>query len=140
MAFTHSKEEHILVRNASLASAADVGSWAPGYMPHIVRAAAVVFTTGVDATGQLKLDKRPTAGSNTGRGDGDVATLNYTTTTGAQGAVVYKNELNVEILPGEEVVAEISDATPTAGVGHVILYIEPRWEVPGNNTDMTATT
>ena len=144
MAYTHSKKEEIVAKDASLASAADVGDWAPGYVPHIVRAVSLVFTTAVDATGELKVDKRPTAGSDTGRGDGDVATIAYTTTTGAQGKVVYAGTtaapLNVKVSPGEELVFQVTDATPTAGAAHLVLYLDPVWEVPGNNTDMAATT
>ena len=140
MAYTDSKHEVIIAKDASLASAADVGDWAPGYVPFRVNAIALVFTTAVDNTGALKVDKRPTAGSDTSRGDGDIATLNYTTTTGAQGKVVYKEGIDTVINPGEEIVAEVTDATPTAGAAHIILYGEPVWEVPANNTDMAATT
>jgi len=140
LAYTHSKQEIVVVKDGSLATAADIGHWASGLIPHVIRAVALVFTTAVDATGQVSFDKRPTVGSDTGRGNGDVAVINYTSTTGAQGKVVYKEGLNIEIAPGEEVVAQVTDATPTAGNAHVILYVEPRWERPANNIDMSATT
>lgn len=139
MAYTHSKYEVIVAKDASLASAADVGDWAPGYIPHIIRAVALVFTVVPQATGVMKLDKRPAAGSDTSRGDGDVAVMNYTAAGGVAGQVIYKNGLDVEIKPGEEVVAQITDATPTSGSAHIILYVEPRWETPANESDMTAT-
>lgn len=140
MAYTHSKQEIIVVKDASLASAADVGHWGPGAIPHVIRAVALVFTTAANATGVLKIDKRPTAGSDSSRGDGDVAVLNYTTTTGAQGKIVYLEGLNVEIAPSEEIVAQVTDATPTAGNAHVILYVEPRFESLANNADASITT
>lgn len=140
MSYDHTQLETIVAKDASVASAADVGDWAPGYVPMIIRAVALVFTTAANATGALKVDKRPTAGSDTARGDGDVATINYTTTTGAQGKVVYKDGLSIKVSPGEEVVFQITDATPTAGNAHLILFVEPSWEQPGNNTDMAATT
>ena len=140
MAYTHDKFQEIVAKDASLASAADIGDWAPGYVPVIVRAVALVFTTASDDTGVTKVDKRVTAGSDTGRGDGDVATINYTSTTGAQGKVIYKDGLNIEVSPGEELVFQVTDATPTAGAAHLVVYGEYRQEVPGNNTDMSETT
>ncbi len=140
MAYGDQQVEHMMAKDASLASAADVADFAPGYQPVIIRAVALVFTTSVNATGALKIDKRPTAGSDTGRGDGDIATINYTTVTGAQGKVVFKENIDVELKPSEEAVAQVTDATPSAGNAHIILFFEPRWEVPGNNTDMNATT
>jgi hypothetical protein len=140
MAYTHSKYEVIVAKTQSVASAADIGTWAPGYMPHIIRAVAMIFDVSANATGVTKVDKRPTAGSDTGRGDGDIAILNYTTAVGAQGLVVYKDGLDIELLPGEEAVFEVTDATPTAGSAHLILYVEPRWEYPSNISDMSATT
>lgn len=140
MSYTNDFGEVVVAKDASLATAADIGDWAPGYFPAIIRAAAIVFTTAVNATGQVKLDKRPTAGSDTSRGDGDVATLNYTTTTGAQGKVVYKDKLDVAIAVGEEVVWQVTDATPTAGAGHLVMVVEVRHDTPANEADMAATT
>ena len=134
--YTHSKSEVMIAKDASLASAADVGDWAPGMVPHIIRAIALVFTIVPQATGVLKIDKRVTAGSDTGRGDGDIATINYT--TAMVGLVVYVDGLDIEIKPGEEIVAQVTDATPTSGSAHIIAYVEPRWETPANNADMAA--
>lgn len=135
MAYTHSKYEVFVAEDASLASAADIGDWAPGYVPHRIRAAALVLTTSPDAAGQVKVDKRPTAGSDTSRGDGDVAQLDYTTDEDA-GEVVYIDGIDVTVNPGEELVFEVSDATPTAGAAHLVLYVEPMWETPANNSNM----
>lgn len=140
MGYTHSKSEVLVTANASLASAADIGDWAPGYIPHIIRAVALVITTALDATGVLKVDKRVTAGSDAGRGDGDIATINYTAALGVAGAVIYKDGLDIELKPNEEAVFQVTDATPTAGNAHLILYVEPRWETPANLPDMVATT
>lgn len=137
MAYTHSKYEVVVATDASLASAADIGDWAPGYVPHYIRAAALVLTTSPDDAGQVKVDKRPTSGSDTSRGDGDVAQIDYTTDED-QGEVVYIDGIDIKVSPGEEVVFEVSDATPTAGAAHLILYVEPSWEIPGNNSSMIA--
>lgn len=140
MSYSDYQIEQMVAKDASLASAADVGDWAPGYSPVIIRAVALVFTTAVNNSGTLKVDKRPTAGSDTSRGDGDVADIDYTTTTGAQGKVVYQDGIDVEVAPGEEIVFEVTDATPSAGNAHLIIFYEPRWEQPANNTDMSETT
>lgn len=140
MSYTHSKYEVLVTANAALSSAADVGDWSPGYIPHIIRAVALVFTTIMSHTGVLKVDKRTLAGSDTGRGDGDIATINYTVALGTAGACIYKDGLNIEILPGQEAVFQVTDATPTSGNAHLILYVEPRWEIPANIAAMVATT
>ena len=140
MSYIFSKREVLVATDQSLATATDIGDWAPGMTPWIIRAVALVFTTDVDDTGVVKVDKRPTAGSDSSRGDGDIATINYTTSNGDQGKVIYKDGLNVEIKPGEEVVFQVTDATPSTGKAHLILFIEPKWELPANNTDMSATT
>ena len=140
-AYDQTQYEAYMGRALALDTAADVGDvWGPGYVRQIIRAVVLVFTTAVDATGELKIDKRITAGSDTGRGDGDIATIAYTTVTGAQGKAVYKDGLDVVMNVTEEAVAQVTDATPTAGNAHVILLVEPSWERPGNNTDMAATT
>lgn len=140
MAYTHTQYEVVMGKDLSLASAADVADWAPGFVPHRIRAVALVFTTAANASGTLKIDKRPTAGSDTSRGDGDVADIDYDATAGAQGLVVYQTGIDVKVSPGEELVAQVTDATPTAGNAHVVLFVEPMWEEPGNNSDMSATT
>lgn len=140
MAYTHSKYEVLVIKNAALSSAADIGDWSPGYIPHIIRAVAMVFTTVMSHTGVTKVDKRPLAGDDTGRGDGDIATINYTVALGAVGKCIYVDGLDVEILPGQEAVFQVTDATPTSGNAHLILYVEPRWETPANISNMGAST
>lgn len=140
MAYPIGQREVQVAAAASLATAADIGNWGTGLEPYIIRGVSLIFTTAVDATGALKVDKRPTAGSDTGRGDGDVATINYTTVTGAQGKGVFKNGLSIKVNPTEQVVFQVTDATPTAGAADLYLTIEPSPEEPANNTDLVATT
>lgn len=139
MAYVHSKYEVIVAKDIDLGTTGDKGDWAPGFVPHYIRAVAVVVTNTIGAAGVVKFDKRPTAGIDTSRGDGDVAVVNLATTHD-EGEVVYKGELNVLIKPGEEVVVEVTDLTAASDTAHVILYVEPTWEVPGNNAKMIATT
>lgn len=138
MAYDHWQQDILVAADASLATAADIGTWAPGYQPVVVKAAALVFTTTVDATGAVTLQRRPTAGSAAGEVAIDV--LNYTIALGTQGLVVYSDNLNQLVVPGEEVVFEVTDATPTVGAAHCILFLQPCWEHPDNNSDMTLTT
>lgn len=130
MAYTHTQYEVDLVAGASFASTGDKGEYAPGYIPHIIRAVAVVCKTNPSGGGVLKLDKRPTAGSDTNRGDGDVAVVNIP--DGAQGDVIYVDGLNEELKPGEEVVAQVTTADAGLTDADIKLYVEPRWEQPGN--------
>lgn len=137
MAYPRAHEVVVAVTQ-SLATAADIGLWAPGSTPHILRKAALVFTVAAQATGATAVDRRPTAGSDTGRVE--VAEINYTTTTGAQGKVVQKSGLNQEFLPGEELVFEVTDDTPSSGTAHLVILVEPRQEQAGNITDLQETT
>jgi hypothetical protein len=138
MSYTTGKYEVIVAKDAALSSTGDIsgGKWAPGFHPHIIRAAMLVVTNAIDNALVIKGDKRPTAGSDSGRGDGDVFVLTVSTTNGALGNVCYADNLDIEIKPGEEVVFEVTDAAAASDTGHLILLVEPRWEVPGNNTDM----
>jgi len=139
MAYTHTQYEVMVGKDLSLASTADVADWAPGMVPHRIRGVAVIVTNTIGATGVVKLDKRTASGDDTGRGDGDVCTINLATTHDA-GKVVYKTGLNVEILPGQEVVVQVTDACASGDTAHVVMMVEPRWDQPANNTKMIETT
>lgn len=135
MAYTHSKYEVLMATDADLSSQADVADWAPGYVPHIIRAVSLVITNDIGSSAVVKFDKRPTSGSDSSRGDGDVATVNLDTSDD-QGNAVFVDGLDVEIKPGEEVVAEVTSAASASDTAHIVLYVEPRWEQPANNTSM----
>lgn len=131
MAYTHTQYEQRVVHEVSLATTGDKGKLTPGYVPLIIRAVAVVCKADPTAAGVVKIDKRPTAGSDTGRGDGDIAVINIAATH-SQGDVVYKDGLNVELRPGEEAVVDVTSAVTGLTSADVIFLVEPRWEVPGN--------
>jgi hypothetical protein len=139
MAYTHSKYE-VDVRQADGTALADMGAaagnavWAPGYMPHILRAVALVFTEVCDAVETVTITKRVTAGSDT-----DEETIDVITTTvadSAAGEVMYVDGLDVEIAPGEELQVTWTSAGST-GIAHIKAYVEPRWETPANLSNMT---
>lgn len=131
-------QEQTLITDGSLAAAADIAGakFAPGYIPVTIRAVSLVITDTIACAGVVKLDKRPTPGSDAGRGDGDVVTISIPNAT-AVGAVIYKDQLNVKINPGEEVVAECTDAAGASGKATIKLIFEPSYEVPANFSEMS---
>lgn len=137
MAYTHSKYEVFVKANMALGSTGDKAYWSPGYIPHIIRAVALVITNAIGSSTEVRVDLRPTAGSDTGRGDGDIAAL--LSSSLALGKVLYKDGINVRVNPGEEAVFQVTNAGEAADEAHAILYVEPTWELPANNDAMVAT-
>jgi len=123
---------------------ADAAVFVIPYKCRVEYAGAVVIETcgGDTTTPEVKFDKRPTAGSDTGRGDGDIGHLKLLTT--AQGKLMYDVAARGEELePGQEVVFEITvQATGTGAAGHVrpVLVVTPRDEMFANLSGMTETT
>jgi hypothetical protein len=125
-------------------AAADFAVFNPGLQKvEVIRAGAVVTETcaGETTTPIFKFDKRPTAGSDTDRGDGDIGYLDLDTT--AAGKVIYDESGQGEIIePGEEVVFEMTQrADGTGAAGHVrpFLLVRPVPEEPGNISSMVET-
>ena len=87
----------------------------------VISSTAVTFGSGLT----IEFDKRPTAGSDTGRGAADVGTITVAAAADiAQGKGVYKALTTpVVILPGEEVVAQVT-AAMTAGDGRISLEFD----------------
>lgn len=139
MAYTHSKYE-VDVRQADGTALADMGAaagnavWAPGYMPHIVRAVALVFTEACDAVETVTITRRITAGSDTG--EVTIDTITTTVADSAPGEVMFVDNLDTEIAPGEELQVTWTTVGAT-GICHIKAYVEPRWENPANISDMT---
>jgi len=130
-----------LARRADLNSVADItgATWGPAFQPFEIVGIAAVIDNDIAAAGVVKFDKRPTFGSDTGRGDGDVGVLNLATTH-LQGKVVYKEVTPIKISPGQEVVAEVTDATGASDTADIIIYVRPASEVPANLSAMVAST
>lgn len=123
----------------SAASTGDKAVFTPGMLPFVIRSVAVTLNASPGDAGVIKFDKRPTAGSDSGRGDGDVAVLNLATTHSA-GQVIYKDGLSVRIDPGEQVVAQVTDASAGVTAATVHMLIEYIQENPANDANMVATT
>ncbi len=82
----------------------------------------------------IKGDFRPTAGSDTGRGDGNVGDVTVTADI-AQGEGVYTEECatpavttavptKFKLDPGEQVVFQVTDVADTAGTGMIFVEYE----------------
>lgn len=96
---------------------------------------------GSTSTPVVKFDKRPTAGSDTARGDGDIAEIKLLTS--APGVFMY-DEVGIKTVlePGMEVVVELAVAavgTPT-GHGRPVLVVHPRDEMWANLSNAVVTT
>ena len=109
----------------------------------VVLVGVAVTGASTHATGfVLKFDKRPTAGSDTSRGDGDVGALSKTASTNEQGKVLYErvgSTAPIMLDEGDEVVAELTTAhgdSLSIGVPFVLVRQSP--EDPRNNTAMVA--
>lgn len=122
----------------TIATTGDKATWCPGKFPHYIRGVMLVAKTAGAEVGVVKFDKRITAGSDTGRGDGDVAILNVPNPF-AQGRVLVKENIRVKINPGEEVVAEVTDAVAGITSCDLILITEVCPEIADNITAITET-
>lgn len=131
----------------SLTSAADIHTWTIPFRCRPIRAGFTLTTTvSSSASVVVKFDRRPTAGSDVSRGDGDVGTLTIVTTTAA-GYAAYENtdyvaagtgEWVATLDEGEQVVVQVSTASDSAGAGIPWLLVEVDMDRPANNTYMTS--
>lgn len=125
-------------------SPADVAVFPIPFKCRVEYAGAAVTETcaGATTTPVVKFDLRPTAGSDTDRGDGDIANLVLGTT--AAGKFMYdKAAIGTMLEPGQEVVVELTvQATGTGAAGHVrpALVVTPRDEMFANLSGATETT
>ena len=144
MAYPHDKVEVILTatdgNNILLASSTgEKGRWTCGFVPHILRAVAVVHraTQVTNATNEIWSIRHATkAGAASATGQ-QISTLTFPSGK-AQGAVAYRSGLNTKVLPGQEIIAHVTTAAGAATRNRVILYLEPSWEQPGNVAAMVA--
>lgn len=121
----------------------DVGSFIVPFKCEVVLAGAVVteVCAGSSSTPVVKFDKRPTAGDETDRGDGDIAELKLLTS--AAGVVLYDEvAVGEELEPGEEVMIEITTAAVGTPTGHIkpFLLVKQLPETKANLSNMSETT
>ena len=139
MAYTHTQYQVNLTATAlDFSTSGVVGlKWAPGYVPHVVRAFTITNTSTLGNVSSLVVsaERRPlTATTATA-----IATINGTATGGA-GITFYKNELNATVNVGDEIQLHVSTGATVAALCQATVWVEPKWEEPGNNTLMKATT
>lgn len=157
MAYTHSKYEvevipaqgATVVGATALMNGMDmgsgttiIGSWAPGFVPHIIRGAALI-RVGAQATagfsgGAVKVNFRgdlTTPGTPT-----TLFSISMPSSPVGHKAIYHRPTYQIELKPG--MVLDVNcDVAATVGVyAKAILYVEPRWEEPGNVTTMQAAT
>jgi hypothetical protein len=115
----------------------DLVTFTPARPVNIVRwgiIVAVILDVGAGFT--MKADFRPTANSDTDRGDGDVGDIT-TTTDVAVGKGIYTEEVlgdgsgsgvsaeqKFKVDPGEQVVFQVTDAADTTGDGWIFVEYE----------------
>jgi len=151
MAYTHSKYEvQMMPVMPTLAVTTRVGGaemhiattvcaeWSPGFVPHIIRGAAIKHvgatvvagdSFGVNFTADLTTPGTPTSLFKIGMPSGF-----------SHNSIYHVPSYLIEIKPGQTVRMNPT-AAATKGVAiQAILYVEPRWEEPGNITGMTLTT
>lgn len=112
--------------------------WAPGYMPHIIRGAAILsFATTADTDpikcgfeADISAPGTPTR----------LFTITIPTTRVKHSVVYYKPTYRILIKPGMEVDFLVTAAATAGRYGKVVLYVEPSWEDPSNLTGMLQTT
>jgi len=131
----------------ALTSAADIHTWTIPFRCRPIRAGVSLTTTVASSVSVVvKFDKRPTAGSDSSRGDGDVGTITIPTTAAA-GKAYYENTDYVAagtgswvetLNEGDQVVVQVATASDSAGNGIPWLLVEVDPEQPANNTAMVA--
>lgn len=130
-----------------LTSAADIHIFTIPFRCRPIRVGFSLTTTvSSSVSAVVKFDKRPTAGSDSSRGDGDVGTLTIPTAAAA-GKAYYENTDYKEdatgawvgtLNEGDQVVVQVTTASTSAGAGIPWLIVEPDLERPANNSAMVA--
>jgi hypothetical protein len=152
MAYTHSKYEVAMapVQAISASGAATTvdgalidatgvaARWRPGYVPHVIRGAAVMSSATVQHNAAISIGFEAditTLGTPT-----RVFTIVLPTTAGQHKSIFYTPTFDIELAPGMLMTANVTAAATAAVRAQITLYVEPRWEVPGNVTSMLSTT
>jgi len=118
----------------------DAGVFSVPFKCEVERAQLTITVATEAGAAEVKFDKRPTAGSDTSRGDGDIADINIGVAgVSAQGEVAYDLvAAGVTLEPGQQVVVQVI----TANTGQVIPELIVRYlpETLANLSALQATT
>ena len=128
------------VSNVATNSTADIATFPIPFKAKVVRAYVIVNGSSSNATRFIiKFDKRPTAGSDTDRGDGDVGSLSKTASISQQGKYLYEDPSStVTVEEGDQVIAEVTTANGDACAVDVGILLERRPELAANNSSMVS--
>ncbi len=134
MASIHTQHRVEVSASVNMDSTGDKMTFTPATPVNIVRWGVIADTLiDVGAGMTIKADHRPTAGSDSSRGDGDVGDITVTADI-SQGTGAYTEECataagtavpgKFEVDPGEQVVFQVTDAADTSGTGHIFVEYE----------------
>lgn len=114
----------------TLASTGVKARWTPGVQGGTIRRWFLQLEQATTTTAAVVvLKKRPTPGS----ASGEVVLQSLTlSATEAAGNTVYGNDLQATILPGEQVIIEVTTAATAGALTYAGLEFDPDWEVPTN--------
>lgn len=114
----------------TLASIGIKARWTPGVQGGVIRRWGLQLEAATSATAAVvSLKKRPTPGSATGEVILQTLTL---ATAEAAGNTVYGADLQSTILPGEQVVIDVTTAATGGATTFAFLEFDPDWETPAN--------
>jgi len=143
MAYTHSKYEvwGLATDGTKVISATNgtgtVARWAPSFVPHVVRAAVLKVQGSTTLSNALTVSIRTQAVGASPTGGTVIDTITLPTTGSLDSKIYYVDNLNTTVTPGNDVAAYITSTGATGAANFEVgLYVEPKWEVPGNNTSM----
>lgn len=126
MSYSERTKQKETASDTDVSSAADKLTFSPAVAAEILEFGYIVTTAFVDAAGGLvlKADIRPTAGSDSSRGDGDagVMTLTSAQANKAAGKVVRTRPASPAIVyPGQQVVLQLTTAADSgAGLAFIV--------------------
>lgn len=142
------KGQRALTLNATGSGSNGTARWSPGFTPHVIRNVGVVtLGTGAFVTKPVISIRLTGAGATQTTSGNQVTSLTLTSIAGAKAtgvnvarSVWYKSTLlNTVVNPGQDVAAVVTTKA-TIGASRspvaIVLYVEPKWETPGNISNM----
>ena len=141
--YQHGQIQYTFPSGMTATASGDKASWMPGYIPHIVRAVGVTFTTsGATTSGAVFAFKTHSMASGTVAADLAVLTVATTGSLGTivSGQTVYRDGLNTRIVPGTKLVFNVRTAVTGVCAIRAWAWLEPSWETPANATNMQSLT
>ena len=117
--------------------------WAPGIVPHLIRGMTVMPLTGPVRSDPVhaKFRKAEVAGSAQATDWTNIGQVVLSTTvTTLGGGFYFIPTAHIEIKPGQSVQLHVTAAATAGAYAKAVLYVEPRWEEPGNITGLNLTT